>query len=356
MKNLTLVPIYKGQESTVMGYNGTCPESPDGKRLCYAKIKDLSKDNKPVNLEIWICDVDLENHMKVTDVLINQHNGADTSWVDNDHIIFQEISNEGISQFSVMNVHSKEVMYGPVAASLGHQAEKSKIPFAVKEQHIKHNSDHSNIDEPGIYQLDMKTMKIEKLVPIGEIFDFIRQKGYTPIDDSSVSHVQLNPSADKVMIRLVLEECKVIVTKDLSKNEHFIIPNKPLHQLWFDDNTIIAVNKNDKSDRKIYQYDLTGNQIRLLAGKGNHIDLSPDKKWYVSDNFYHEAPVEVNLYRCHEIKPIAVLDSSDYTTPVWEGRAHANPVFSRDGKRVYFVHPVNDHKVEVVYADISELS
>lgn len=358
MRELPLIPVYDGDESTLMGYNGSCPESPDGKRLCYVRMKHLSTEKKrPVKAELWICGTDLEKHMKIADISVHQHNGACASWVDNEHVVFEELDAEGTERFSVIDVNSREIVYGPIPAQLGHKSIKGKIPFEVGLRHVKLGSGHSSIDEEGIYWLDISTGTIEKLASMKEIYNYVEQEGYTPADGKAVYHVQLNPLAEKVMIRLDLKESKTILTKDLLRNQYFIMPNKPLHQLWFDNETLIAVNARGKlgHDMNMYQYDLAGNRLELLAGKGNHIDFSPDGNWYVSDTGYTKVPVDINLYRRSETDPAAVLDSDGYGALTWEGQVHANPVFSRDGRRVYFVHAVSEEKVQAVYADISQL-
>ena len=47
---------YSG--STLLGMNGGMVESPDSKRIIYARKADLTKSET----EIWICDRNFENH------------------------------------------------------------------------------------------------------------------------------------------------------------------------------------------------------------------------------------------------------------------------------------------------------
>jgi hypothetical protein len=49
-----------------------------------------------------------------------------------------------------------------------------------------------------------------------------------------------------------------------------------------------------------------------------------------------------------------VLDAHDFGTPTWAMRAHANPVFSRDGSRVYCVRPFGERQVQAVRVDLEE--
>ena len=135
-------------------------------------------------------------------------------------------------------------------------------------------------------------------------------------------------------------------------------------QLWYDDHTYVAVagaSSDPHPKREIARWEQDGAKLETLVsaedgtGIGNHIDLSPDREWYVTDSIYRTTPVTVNLYRHGVGTPVTTLDRHTLTHPVWKLRAHANPVFSRDGKRVYFVHAVGETRVQAVYADISAL-
>lgn len=70
------------------------------------------------------------------------------------------------------------------------------------------------------------------------------KSGCTPNDHTtSMSHVQLNPSATKVMMRLSVANCPVFGALgciDLETGKTHVIPDKPVHQLWFDDDTYMA--------------------------------------------------------------------------------------------------------------------
>lgn len=354
-EKLEKIPIYTGEESTVFGYNGSCPESPDGKRLCYARLKRLSEErNRPVEGELWVCGTDLERHVKLAEVAVHQHNGAAASWVDNGRIVLEELDSEGVERFSVIDANSGKTLHGPVWAQLGHKAVKGKIPFEISRRHVEKAGAREG--QTGIYWLDVETGERKLLVSRKELDCFALQQGYEPLEEGkAVFHVQLSPSAGKVMIRFDMKDVQSVITVDLVSRDFFLMPNKPLHQLWFDEESLLAVNARKKMQRDMcmYRYDFLGNPLELLAGKGNHIDASPDRKWYVSDTGYTKVPVIIHLYRRNETEPAAILDCNEAGGVCWERQVHANPVFSRDGKRVYFVCAVSDSQVQSVYVDIS---
>jgi len=61
----------------------------------------------------------------------------------------------------------------------------------------------------------------------------------------------------------------------------------------------------------------------------------------------------LDLYYRGQVFPVARLDSHHNATPVWTYGAHPNPVFSRDGTRVYFVRGADDGRAQATAADIS---
>ena len=82
---------YSG--STLLGMNGGMVESPDSKRIIYARKADLTKSET----EIWICDRDFENHRKVYDVHCGNHNGPSATFITNSLIVFRDVEFEGIA-------------------------------------------------------------------------------------------------------------------------------------------------------------------------------------------------------------------------------------------------------------------
>ena len=102
---------YSG--STLLGMNGGMVESPDSKRIIYARKADLTKSET----EIWICDRDFENHRKVYDVHCGNHNGPSATFITNSLIVFRDVEFEGIAGkepsicvFRILDVDTGEVV------------------------------------------------------------------------------------------------------------------------------------------------------------------------------------------------------------------------------------------------------
>jgi hypothetical protein len=311
---------------------------------------------QPCKAELWVCGINADNHIKLAELSISQHNGADASWIDNNSIVYTQICDNGVEGFFVIDADTGMVKYGPIYGQLGHKAVIKLVPYDIGTRHLKAYAG-DNAPEPGLYCLDTTTGATNLLASLNEIYAHVKREGYTPLEGAKdIFHIQLSPLADKVMIRMDLADSKIILSRDLNTGRFYIIPNKPLHQLWYDNDTIFAVNAlrgTGKSDMNIYRFDLIGNSLELLGGRGNHIDISPDGGLLVTDNMYQKSPHEIYLYRRGETTPAAVLYSSDITYPVWQLSVHANPVFSRDNSRVYFVHGTGESSARAVYADLS---
>lgn len=355
--------ISEGEYSTLLGMNGGQPESPDGKRIVYARKKII--DNPEFQeTQLWICDRDtLENHKKIFTVKCGNHNGPSATFVDNSKIVFRDAI-DGLSVFRIVDVDSGDVVYGPIFAKESHCSENGKYPFSISENFLGKNPNYPQIDSCGIYTLDIKTGEVEKIVETEQIIDMVKDAGYTPNEwTTSMSHVQLNPSATSVMMRLSVEECPkfgALGAIDIKTGKSYLIPDKPVHQLWFDDESYMATRQyfSDHIEMEtswIGRFSKAGAEMEVLGGIGNHIDGSPDRQWFVGDRAYPDHPLDILLYKRGDKNPIAILDSQNFQHIVWKLQVHPNPTFSRDGKRVYFNRPISDSKTEAVYVDISEI-
>jgi hypothetical protein len=363
-KKFNLVPISAGEYSTLLGMNGGCPESPDGNLIVYAKKSSIDGSNGH-KTELWICNRDLTNHRKVYEVKCGNHNGPSATFIDNKTIVFRGASEKKVSCFYILDIETGKLVYDPIYAKESHCAENGKYPFSISPGYEDKNPNHPEIDGIGIYELDFKTGKINKLVNSNDILDYIKSRGYTPTEQtSSMSHVQLNPSANQVMMRLSVEECKLfgaLGCVDLRTGEKFLIPDKPVHQLWFDDDTYMAVYQYHDGERfhmdksRINRYAKDGKIVETLGGIGNHVDGSPDRMWFAGDSCYPDEDINVFLYARGEVEPRAVLDTHRFLHAVWKLQIHPNPSFSRDGKRVYFNRPISEDKTQAVYVDISDI-
>ncbi|MCH5185979.1 MAG: PD40 domain-containing protein [Oscillospiraceae bacterium] len=352
--------ISEGEYSTLLGMNGGCPESPDGSRIVYARKENITDSSKA---ELWICNSDLTDHRKVFDIECGNHNGPSASFIDNSLVVFRSVYN-GMGVFYILNVDTGETVYGPIAAKESHCAENGRYPFSLDPKQENKNPAYPGITTAGIYSLDVKSGAITKVLDANDMLSEIKKAGYEPNEHTlSLSHVQWNPSADKVMMRIGINGFggALLGCFDTKTKKTHFIPNKPVHQLWFDDDSYIAVYQYHDGTRwhmdksRINRYTIDGEIIEPLGGIGNHVDRSPDKEWITGDSMYPDEDVSVFLYKRGHTEPAAVIDTHRFLDTAWKLNVHTNPSFSRDGKRIYFNRPLSSEKTSAVFADISDI-
>lgn len=354
---------YEG--STLWGMNGGQPESPDGKLLVYARKPSLTESLT----EIWVCDRDdagegFGNHRKVFTVACGNHNGPSATFVDNEHIVFRDSVNK-MAAFRILNVHTGEIKYGPIFAKESHCAENGWYPFSISENFLGKNPGYPQIDKCGIYLLELATGQIRCVADKETVLNMAVEHGCVPNEfTTSMSHVQLNPSATRVMMRLSVENCPIFGALgciDLETGKTHVILDKPVHQLWFDDDTYMATRQYHDGTRiemessRIQRFTLDGECLETLGGIGNHIDGSPDREYFTGDRAYPGYPADIFLYKRGQVEPIATFGGQNFQDIVWKKKVHPNPTFSRDGKRIYFNHPVSEDRTESCYVEVEPL-
>ena len=347
--------------STLWGMNGGQPESPDGKWLVYARKADLRQPET----EIVIRRRDsLEEERVVFRVNCGNHNGPSATFTDPSHIVFRDIIG-GLSAFRILNIETGKVEFGPVFAKESHCAENGIYPFSLSEEFLGKNPEHPELDSCGIYLLELSTGKICRVADREDIYRMAVDHGCIPNEQTtSMSHVQLSPKGTKVMMRLSVENCPVFGALgciELATGKTHVIRDKPVHQLWFDDDSYMATRQYYDGTRiemetsRIQRFLPDGTCLETLGGIGNHIDGSPDRSLFVGDRAYPGYPADIFLYRRGETKPLAVFGGQDFQRCTWELKIHPNPTFSRDGKRIYFNHPVSEDRTVAMFAEVDEL-
>ncbi|MCD8380870.1 MAG: hypothetical protein LUC95_11285 [Lachnospiraceae bacterium] len=354
---------YEG--SSMWGMNGGQPESPDGKWLVYARKERLEGEDSQ-RTKIWICDREtLQDQRCVFEVKCGNHNGPSASFVDNEHIVFRDSINQ-FAAFRVLNIYTGEVKYGPIFGKESHCAENGIYPFSISEEYLDKNPDHPEIDTCGIYLLDFKSGQIKRVADKETVYRMVVDHGCVPNQfTTSMSHVQLNPSATKVMMRLSVDNCPVFGALgciDIETGQTHVIPDKPVHQLWYDDDSYMATRQYCAPDghiemetSRIQRFSVDGECLETLGGIGNHIDGSPDRQWFVGDRAYPGYPADIFLYRRGETTPAATFGGQNFQHCIWDLKVHPNPTFSRDGKRIYFNHPVSDSRTVACFVRVEEV-
>lgn len=365
--NISLKPLHDGPGSTLLSWNGTTPESPNGERIAYFRMPNVkNNEGQKYTGEQWICDADLTDRRKVFEMEMRtagfEHNGSMATWIDNQRLAFRSTGGNHNTIY-VLNVDTGEVLHEIAAhkGSIAHVAVRQKLAFGVAQpSNVKANRErYPAIDEPGLYMLDVPSGEISKIVTLKKINEFFRSRGYTPKEDATFVHVIPNFEVSRVMTRWVPEGSGrgLLLSHDMNGEDMVVFNDRPLHQLWYDNDTYIAVDRRGQrvNENRIVHFKQDGTVIDVLAGPGNHYDISPDRQWLVTDSNYHQTPITIRLYQRGKLEPAAVLDRHSYGKAVWDKGAHENPVFSRDGQHVYFTRAVSNNRVRAVRADVSSI-
>lgn len=347
--------IKNTDSSTFIGMNGGLIESPDEKHIVYAQKNDITKKQ---GMEIWICDIDLKNHRHIYTAECVNHNGPSASFIDNNHVVFRDMSNE-TTAFVIMDINTLEIKY-KIYAKEGHRAENGIYPFSISREFIGKNPDYPMLDCAGIYTLNTHTGKFSMILSEYDFAEMVKSHGFTPTT-LSVSHVQLNSSASSVMMRIGVKECPVfgaLGCLDIDSGKTYIIPDKPVHQLWYDDETYMAT-RQFEHDRHIEmdtsyiaRFSKSGEELEVLGGIGNHIDANPDRTVFAGDRCYPGYSPNIYIYEKGNKKPAYEIEIPDLQDVIWKLNVHPNPSFSKNGKRLYFNMPVNEHKTEASFIEL----
>ncbi len=354
---MNIYKIAEGDFSTLGGMNGGMLESPDSSRLVYARKKDLTVSS---GMEIWVCDRNGTNHRHIFTVNCMNHNGPSATFINNTDIVFRD-SQDGLPVFRIMNIDTGEIRH-KIFAKESHCAENGLYPFSLSAEFEGKNPAYPQISGSGIYILDTDTDTIKKVASDNDILNIVKSAGLTPTEyTASVSHVQLNPSGTSVMMRLSVSECPVfgaLGAIDLKTGKTHLIPDKPVHQLWYDDDTYMATRQFNRGRHiemetsYLARFDKDGKEIEVLGGIGNHMDGNKDRTLFAGDRCYPGYSPDVYLYEKGNKKPSEVFEIGDFQDIVWKLQVHPNPSFSRDGRRLYFNRPVSNEKTELVFAEI----
>lgn len=354
--------VENSEYCTFWGMNGGQPESPDGKRLVYARKKSLISGN----FEVMVCDGDLKNHRKIFEASLSlegcvHHNSVSATFIDNNRIVFRDHS-EGLPAFRILNIDTGEEEH-KIYAKESHCAENGKYPFSISPEFLGRNP---GIDECGIYMLDVNTGSIEKAVSVEKIEELLEKENcHLKGSPANMSHVQLNPTATAVMMRLGIKESPIfggLGCVDLITGETWLMRDKPVHQLWYDNDTYMATRQIyngeiiEMESSYIARFSREGKELEILGGIANHIDGSFDRNFFAGDRCYPGYDPNIYLYKKGNKVPVAEFKIEARQDTVWSKQVHPNPTFSRDASRLYFNRPDMDGGTSAGYVEITEFT
>jgi len=327
--------------TSVWGYYGVTPESPDARRLCYALYPepiDLKRNERyPVyRAQLWVCNADGSGHRMLFKGKCSVHNGLSQSWVDNKRIVFSDQT-----ATAIVNADTGKIEFGPWKGFYSaHYARGGKVLIYPGK----------NLAKPGkgLYEFDTATGKMRLVLP------------YDSID----WHVQYSPDGKRALFTTAGNRNLVLAGLDGGGVKVFR-GAKPMHYQWFDDKSffgyahkgVMGVDLKKHRNYELYRWNLDGKIIEHLAGYGCHGAGRADGEYFAGESWYFSTPIALRLYRRGQRKPIAEIFSHRFAHVTWRngGRHHVNPSFSRDGMRLYYNKAVNENTSHAFCYDLTGL-
>ncbi|MGC4233435.1 MAG: hypothetical protein QM594_10695 [Niabella sp.] len=348
--------------SSIFSFYNTTPESPDGKTIAYVRcINEPSGDGDELlaAAELWVCGRNLKKHRKITDIQATAaHNGVEAQWVDNRRIaIFDSGRVRLIDVRSGRDLLKKEIK----ADGLGHYPFRNKILYNIYTNNGR--------GEQGIYELDCNTQQVRLILSINDcakqqLPGFLKKEDIAAVANWRPLHSQYSPDGKKIAFRLDIGPSPEAQLQGIcnSDGSGLKIMIQTLHSIWYDNESMIGHLRFDEDGKRpkdreqiftLVRVDLEGNVIqRGMTPRGNHLAVSPDRKWFASETFYDTNPVIFKVYpNGHPEKAIEIA-RYDPLNVTWKRRFHINPAFSRDGKRIYFSKPLNEKFNGIFYSEI----
>lgn len=319
------------------GYYGTCPESPDGTRLCYTRFVQpptSAKGRYPA--ELWVCDHDLTHQRKVADIdRVATHNAAMALWVSETRIAYQA----GYDQAFVVDADTGQTVLGPLPGQLQHNLYGTEFLLC-------RNDPKAAPEARGMYAVDARTGAMRLLLPISALQPFAETVGEPDLLRWHLQHGQWSTDGSCLAVKIYAGKGKdwSLVTCRADGSDVRWFGHKPMHFQWYDGDTLFGhdseVEDGLPNNRELRRWRRDGTVVETLAGYGCHPALSPDRQWLATETWYGSDPVRLMLYRRGQTKPDCILATGTDADVVWGFSAHVNASFSRDGKRVYFNRPV----------------
>ncbi len=355
--------IYQvGEEgrSTIFSFYNTSPECPNGSTIAYVRcINEPSGEEILAAAELWVCSRDLKQHRKVTDIAGTlAHNGVEAQWIDNNRIAFFDSG-----RVRLVNTDTgKDLLKREIKADgLGHNPFQNKILYNIYK--------NDGRGEPGIYELDCNTLQSRLILAVtacakAKLPGYLQDGDAEPLSNWRALHTQYSPDGKKIAFRLDIgssERSKLLGICNIDGTGIRVIP-KPLHFFWYDNESIVGHFQNGPDGKRhpvpehrfsLTKWDLNGHILQeMMTPRGNHLAMSPNKTQFVSETFYKTNPVIIKLYTIGKSETPVTIASFDPLGVTWDRRFHANPAFSRDGKRVYFSKPLDEKFNGTFYFEI----
>ena len=352
------VRIYSGAKSQTKTYMHQFVDSPNGTKYAFRYFpgRDQPQSAKGPNAgarpcEIWICNSDLTGHYKAfTSPKSEGGHGSDVIvWITDDLIYYAGLSYQ-ISTGKILWQFDGGDAQLPLARAAAVNANRLYVGVRGRGGRERPSStEGAGAPNKGWYWLNPSSPTKPQLHLVSDMKNLVEYFDGS-WENAEATYIYQNPSDTKLFVvvydPMKRQEYAFVLNAEDGSVHSYLGPNgrgrcHNGHVLWYDDETLFAGNQHPGL------FDLTGNLITRLAGErqGNHISLSPDKKWWVADTYEEHV---VRLYRFGSSDSVVISGDVKYSDH--------HPSFSRDGRYVFFQgkRPTEPH-MGVYRVDVSSM-
>ena len=336
----TVTQISAGWLPAVHAYFDLCPESPDGSKAVYFEYTPGS----PPMGRVMVATLDTAGqpirHDPASDAISGStHGGVDEQWVDNDTVAYSVRGSGG----------SETVVYSVKDAS------SRRIPAGIRMFCPANGTGLTSTGgrrggEPTVLSMDFRTGAVRKLFTRGDALAIHPMKDrIKDLDRIYFKHTKWTDDGRRFMVVFTNEGytrpqgvigVKSILVADAGGTNLRYLTEFGHHPMWSHDGTYAyAFEFAEAGTLNLMAYPIDGREsYPILKGiRGWHASLSPDGKTLVTDVGQWEKPGRsaILLYDVatgkYEVLATFALSDASHETGI-----HPHPVWSRDGKRVYF--------------------
>ncbi|MDR2675065.1 MAG: hypothetical protein LBC18_09390 [Opitutaceae bacterium] len=361
------VAINRPGEFASLGIYHQTPESPDGRRLAYITFETPPvKEDAHQPFTLWIRDRELRGEPRAlprSGLLATNHNGAVVQWIDNRAIACAAFlpparrSEKPRRVVQIVDATTGALLHGPfTGAFLGEGVSGGRILLGVDGP--------GNVGPPGVYVFDTNNGAMTRVFATAGLEPFAEGMSWPAFRKDPgrwvPTHPHFSPSGKRIGACLAAGGGVVLffVCNPDGSDLRYWGMDEPLHQLWFDDDTISGsdelVNDGEPDNLAIRRWTLDRRLVETLGGEANHPALSPDRRWCAGETFYAGSPIVLHIYRRGRTVPAAIVPLENPKV-IWRDNGHANPSFSRDGRRLYFHTATQDNLKQACFVDLSPL-
>ncbi len=349
--------IYRGAGSQTKTYMHQFVDSPDGSTYAFRYFPGARQPRGAKGPEaggspcdIWLCRSDLSGHRRAFGSPIGEggHGSDVIVWVTDDLIYYAGLSYR-VSTGEVLWRFEGSVAQVPLARNSPVSANKLYVAVRGHAEPDGHSVGEGT-DAKGWFWIDPSSPTRPRLNPVCDMRELVPCYGGS-WEHADATYIYQNPADSRLFAvvydRLKRQEFAFILDAGDGSVVSYLGPNgvgrcHNGHVLWYDDSTLFAGNRHPGL------FDLEGRLVERVAGEGqgNHVSVSPDRKWWVGD--IHDEEV-VRLYRFGSGESIVISADVRYD--------NHHPSFSRDGRYVFFQgkRPHEPH-MGVYRVDVSDLA